>query len=188
MASSRFSVKEANRRIIREIPRISNTPSPSPTGFGVPPSVTPTVTPSISITPSITPSISLTPTPTPTPAYYYNASVYQCANGVCSYINDQVIYNPSFPFIIGKFYESNGFVYSPTSVNPRIGRQRQPILVDSSNPFDNCLDACQGPSCYQQPTIQVNSPGSIAYLICGSRRPRYMDVSNNFNQYPSIVN
>jgi len=144
-------------------PTISSTPSITPT---ITPSETPSVTitpsetPSVTITPTITSTITPTPTVTPSPltGYFYVANRYDC-NGGCAYASQQIIYNPTVDFVLGKYYLhqlSPGYyvTYNPQSSTTAQGA----ILVDSSagNRYNTCALGCAAvpsPSVTPTPTI-----------------------------------
>jgi hypothetical protein len=81
-------------------------------------SVTPSITPTISATPSLTPTISVTPTITVTPSItpsistsalvynYYEADIYECISGYCSYSGQTINIANATPLTVdpGKYY------------------------------------------------------------------------------------
>jgi len=118
---------------------VSVTPSITPT-ISITPSVTPSITPSV----TVTPSISITPTPSTSQARWYTANIYNCStaggNINCGqFVGQTTLFSYSTNLSMSFYYPSASFIYQPISTT---ASGSTVTYISGITGYTSCATAC----------------------------------------------
>jgi len=161
-----------NVKVIKGLTKVL--PKPIEVNGGIPPTPTPTVTPTSTVTPTVTPTNTVTPTvtptPTPTPIFQFTSQNLSGIGGPnYFYLTDQVD-NTTSSYLYGFF---TGYTYNNTSVNYII-KLNQDLTVDYSFTGGTQFNISPWPFLYNSLTQQPDGK-----LIATGTFTQYSGVSRN---------